>query len=434
LGEDGVVMAAERTTVGIVAIGSTGDVLPHLGVGAALADDGHDVVVATHESYRDAVTALGLGFHSLPMEPRDELTEERAARMRTGPSEAAAVVGEVFAPWVRRLAFGVDELTDRCDLVLLSTMAWPGIHSAMARGIPSISLHLQPLEPTREFPPSVLVGRRVPSVANRALGAYVQRLMHRPHMEVVNEIRGAHGLRPMTARDHVRWLADNDHPGLHGWSPSVARRPADWRGGLRVVGYWWPPSSTWIPPTELEDFIANGPAPVYIGFGSASPAPPAALAAMVSEAVREAGARAVVLAGWGGLGRRPELASDDVLVVDRVAHDWLFPRVAAAVHHGGCGTSAAAIRAGVPSVPVPVALDQPFWADRLHRLGVGTAPVRASGLTGRSLAEALRVATGDPGMAARARTLSQRVQAERGEHAVVEAVRGALDDRAKSPR
>ncbi|MDV3220442.1 glycosyltransferase [Intrasporangium sp.] len=416
-----------RATVGVVAIGSTGDVLPHLGVARALTDEGHEVVVATHESYRSHVTALGPAFHSLPMEPEEELTEERAARMRRGPTEAAAVVGEVFSPWARRLAFAVDEFTAGCDIVLLSTMAWPGIHSAMGRGIPSISLHLQPLEPTREFPPSVLAGRPLPRLANRALGAHVQRLMHRPHMAVVNEVRGAHGLAPMTERDHVRWLAETDHPGLHGWSPRVAARPRDWRGGLRVVGYWWPPSSTWSPSGELEDFLASGPPPVYIGFGSSSPAAPETLATVVRDALRESGTRAVVLAGWGGLAGRGELEGDDVIVVRRVAHDWLLPRVSAAVHHAGCGTSAAAIRAGVPSVPVPVSLDQPFWADRLHRIGVGTAPIPARRLSGSALGAAIRRATSDEAMAGRARVLAEQVRGERGDRAVVDAVRLALD-------
>jgi UDP:flavonoid glycosyltransferase YjiC (YdhE family) len=419
-------MTAGRATVGIVAVGSTGDVLPHLGVAMSLADEGHDVIFATHESHRRRVTSLGLAFHSLPMEPQDELTEERAARMRRSPREAAAAVGEAFLPWVRPLAFAIDDFTSGCDLVLLTTLAWPGIHSAAAQGIPSISLHLQPLEPTREFPPAVLTGRRLPRVANRVMAQQVQRLMLRPHMAVVNEIRRSHGLATMTAREHVQWLAASNHPGLHGWSPAVARRPADWRRELQVVGYWWPPSSEWSPPARLADFLSSGSPPVHIGFGSASPAPPEVLARVVRDAVQESGTRAVVVGGWAGLGDQPEFESDDVLVIDWAPHEWLFPRVSAVVHHAGCGTTAAALRAGVPSVPVPVALDQPFWAHRAHALGVATRPISPRELTGRALGDALRFAVRDRGMTARARELAGVISAENGTGAVVQAVRAQL--------
>jgi UDP:flavonoid glycosyltransferase YjiC (YdhE family) len=136
----------------------------------------------------------------------------------------------------------------------------------------------------------------------------------------------------------------------------------------------------------------------------------------VLEAVKQAGVRAVVQAGWAGL---DVSGSADVLTVGDVPHDWLFPRMAAVVHHAGAGTSAAGLRAGVPAVPVPVLADQPFWADRLYRLGAAARPIPLSRLTGGGLAAGLREVIGNPHRAARAQALSARLAGEDGADRII---------------
>ncbi len=196
-----------------------------------------------------------------------------------------------------------------------------------------------------------------------------------------------------------------------------------------VTGYWpLPPVSDWSPPADLAAFLDAGPPPVCIGFGSTPSEDPGALTATVLEAVRRAGVRAVLLSGWGGLvsagrseeGAGPATDRDDVIVVDEVPHEWLFPRMAAVVHHGGAGTTGAAFRAGVPAVVVPFVVDQPFWGSRVEALGVGPRPVPRRGLTAAALADALRIAVGDRAMAERAAGLGRRIRAEDGVAAAVE--------------
>src|SRR5207248_7957003 len=140
----------------------------------------------------------------------------------------------------------------------------------------------------------------------------------------------------------------------------------------------------WCPPPALVDFLADGPAPVYVGFGSMAPADAERLTAVALDALARADRRAVLLAGWAGLGRAA--GSDRVLVVDAIPHDWLFPRMSALVHHGGAGTTASGLRAGVPAVVVPFFGDQPFWGDRVWRLGVGARPIQRKALTADRLA------------------------------------------------
>jgi UDP:flavonoid glycosyltransferase YjiC (YdhE family) len=180
-----------------------------------------------------------------------------------------------------------------------------------------------------------------------------------------------------------------------------------------VTGYWFlDRPDDWRPPAALVDFLADGRPPIYVGFGSMAPADAERLTALALDALARADQRAVLLAGWAGLGRTA--ASDRVLVVDAVPHDWLFPRVAAVVHHGGAGTTAAGLRAGVPAVVVPFFADQPFWGERVWRLGVGARPIQRKALTTEQLAAAIRHVVADRPTRERAAALGERVRAEDG--------------------
>ncbi len=166
-------------------------------------------------------------------------------------------------------------------------------------------------------------------------------------------------------------------------------RPSDWRPGLDVAGNWWPrhdPADRL--PAALEDFLAAGPRPVLVGFGSMASGHGERLSELAVRALRGAGLRGILQAGSAGLAA----GGDDVLTVGDVPHTLLFPRLAAVVHHGGAGTSAAALRAGVPAVTVPVAADQPFWAGRLAALGAATDPIPFRSPTAERLAARLHQA------------------------------------------
>jgi UDP:flavonoid glycosyltransferase YjiC (YdhE family) len=203
-------------------------------------------------------------------------------------------------------------------------------------------------------------------------------------------------------------------PLLYCYSSAVAPPPDDWGDWIDVTGYWFLDRPTdWTPPEELAAFLDDGPPPVYVGgFGNMTNRDPRELARMVVHALAKTGQRAVILTGWGGL-QRSELPPG-ICAVDWVPFDWLLPRVSAVVHHGGSGTTAASLRAGVPTVVVPFFLDQFFWGRRVHALGVGPEPILRSRLTADALTEAIRTVTTDGGMRQRAEALSRRIRAEDG--------------------
>lgn len=200
---------------------------------------------------------------------------------------------------------------------------------------------------------------------------------------------------------------------LYGFSPLVLPRPADWPAWYRLTGYWFLDRPTgWTPPPRVVEFLAAGPPPVYVGFGSMVPRDPAATTGLVLGALRRAGVRGILATGWMGETAQP--LPHHVLALDDIPHDWLFPRVAAVVHHGGAGTTAAALRAGRPAVVVPFFADQPFWAQRVAALGVGPTPIPHRRLTLDGLAAAIRTAVRDGEIAQRALALGDGLRAEDG--------------------
>ncbi|HET7581660.1 MAG TPA: glycosyltransferase, partial [Candidatus Limnocylindria bacterium] len=161
-------------------------------------------------------------------------------------------------------------------------------------------------------------------------------------------------------------------------------------------------------PGEVEAFLEAGDPPVVVTFGSMAAPGPVALVTAVVNGIRHAGHRAIVQDGSKG-----SEASEGVLRIGGVDHRALFPRAAAIVHHGGAGTTHAAVAAGRPSVVVPHVGDQPFWADRLHRLGVAPAPVKITQLTAEAVAGRIGQAT-TASIRAAATDLGARVAGERG--------------------
>jgi UDP:flavonoid glycosyltransferase YjiC (YdhE family) len=214
-------------------------------------------------------------------------------------------------------------------------------------------------------------------------------------------------------------------PVLYGFSPAVIPPPSDWGANTHVTGYWFvEEAGDWQAPAALLDFLGSGPAPVYIGFGSMSNRDPGETTELIVQALARAGQRAVLLSGWGGL--QKENLPDSILMLDSVPHSWLFPRMSAVVHHGGASTTAAGLKAGVPSVIIPFMGDQPFWGQRVADLGAGPRPIPRKKLTVDNLAAAIREAVTDETMRRRAAILGQQIQKEDGIEAAV-AVIGQLE-------
>ncbi|MFE9000719.1 glycosyltransferase [Streptomyces sp. NPDC007875] len=391
----------------IVTAGSRGDVAPYTGLGRRLLAAGHEVAVAAHPPFAGLIGGCGLDHRPLPGDPR-ELIRTRARAASWEETRAA------MAAFLDRLADGVVAAADGAELVL--TAFGPAALSRAAGeayDVPVIGTYLVPACATREFalagaPGGDDLGPDGNLAAGRRLLADAEALQ----AGAVAGLRTRLGLPTATSQP----TGADIRPVFHGFSPLVVPRPADWPPQVEVAGYWWPARPLdWRPPAELVDFLQAGPPPVFIGFGSMAPGEGERLGELVTAAVARAGVRAVVQAGWAGL----TAAGDDVLTVGELPHDWLFPRTAAVVHHAGAGTTAAGLRAGVPAVPVPAMADQPFWAARLHRLGVAPRPLPLDALTAESLGTAITTCLTEPALRRRAAELADAIGAEDGVAAVL---------------
>jgi sterol 3beta-glucosyltransferase len=402
----------------IVTAGSRGDVAPFTGLGQALQQAGHHVALAAHDRFADLVRGCGLEYRALPGDPV-ELVRARTA----APSPEAAK--SVFAAFLDELGEGVIAAAAAGTDILLTAFGPAPLSrlAAEAMRIPSVGVYLAPGVPTREFPPPGWPAAGQPSpVDNLAAGREVLARTGSLYADVLRTLRARLDLPAATAQAPS---PPDDWPICHGFSPAVVPRPADWPAAVRVAGYWWPARRPgWQPPDQLVDFLAAGPPPVFIGFGSMTPNHER-LHEVVAAAVTRAGVRAVVQSGWADLGP----TGDDILVVGDLPHDWLFPRTAAVVHHAGAGTTGAGLRAGVPAVSVPVLVDQPFWADRLHRLGVAPDPLPLHELTADTLADALRSCLDRPGYRDRATELAHLIRADDGPAVVLSLITQLADGR-----
>ncbi|MGX8909994.1 glycosyltransferase [Streptomyces netropsis] len=411
----------------IATVGSRGDVAPYTGLGVRLRQAGHEVTIATHAGFAGLVGQAGLGFRALPVDPRAQLASAAGQRILRAGTGATAVMellrmGRTVMPALGRGL--LDAARQGTDLLLLAATTAPlGQVVAEALGVPTVGLFLQPLAPTREFPPVLTGTRSLGRPGNLLVGHALQSAVDRLITPPVRGLREELGLPRRGAGAERRRAVRQGMPLLHGFSPCVVPRPSDWPPCMEVTGYWWPsPPPGWRPPPRLADFLASGPPPVYVGFGSLVVAESERLGAVIGSALRTAKVRAVVQTGWSDL----SVTGDDVLAVDEIPHHWLFPRMAAVVHHAGAGTTAAGLRAGVPAVPVPAQLDAPFWARRLTALGVSPGPVPLAELSSDRLAAALRRAVEEPAHRHRARALAARINAEDGAAKVVATVERLL--------
>jgi UDP:flavonoid glycosyltransferase YjiC (YdhE family) len=408
------------STVAIAAVGSRGDVAPLTGVGVALREAGHRVVVTAYTPFSDLITACGLEFRELPA----DFTPGADA----GVSPKAALATMFTPRGVRDSGRTVlDALRDvPADVLLLSPLSELAGHPfAEAMGIPSLGVRMQPFSATAAYPPAVLGAWSAGSVGNRMAANAGAWTIDHLYGGVVAGFRRDLGLPKRSTRALRRYRSDANWPILHGYSPIVLPRPDDWRPGLDVVGYWWPAPTGWQPPQTLTDFLAAGPAPVFIGLGSTVVTERRAgeLTDLIADALGQAGVRGVVQSGWAGL----DVLGDDVLTIGDAPHDWLFPRMAAVAHHCGAGTSAAALRAGVPTIALPgPAGDQPFWARRLHQLGATAAPIPQRKLTADGLAAAIRTAVTDHQIRDTTRQLAGRIENADGAAYVVATVDNLL--------
>ncbi len=401
----------------VFAAGSRGDIQPCVVLSRGLQQAGYRVCLAAPQDFAGFIRKHEVGFYPLRGDVQQIMASDTGRRfMETGganPIKSIRAVRAMIGPVVMRM---VEDAYAACRdaeaLICLGVLSSFGHSIAEALNIPLVHIEPTPLLPTRAFPaPSWPIQRNLGGLHNYCSGMAMLQVIWLWYSPFVNEFRQRLGLSTYTAARFYRALRST--PMLSAYSPSLIPHPADWPESVHVTGYFFLDSQAdWQPSSELKAFLDAGDPPVYIGFGSMAGRNPEQLAKLILGALAKSGQRGLLLTGWGGL--RTELVPDNVFVVDAAPHSWLFPHMAAVVHHGGAGTTAEGLRAGVPTVIVPFVFDQHFWGARIKALGLGPDPIPQKNLTADRLADAIRIAVTDPGMKRRANACGEAIRAENG--------------------
>jgi sterol 3beta-glucosyltransferase len=410
----------------LLAHGSRGDVQPFIALAYGLKQAGHPVRLVLNVEFEGLARRYGLECYPLPAQVQSMLeTEAGQAMLKSGGLVRSL---RYFLREARHNANQVmEESWKGCqgaDVLVYSMIDLWGYDIAEKLGIRGMPVFLIPSLPTGEFPPPQGLPPDWPGPFNR--------LMHRLFLELVWQVM----YRPLISSFRYKVLGLKGMPHmhallhafqLHAYSPTVVPRPADWPACAQITGYWFLPSpENWQPSEALSLFLEQGEPPVYVGFGSMANRDAPAMTSLVLEAAKMAGKRLVLASGWGGLTAANDTAgagqTSQVFMLDSAPHDWLFTRMAVVVHHGGAGTTAAGLRAGVPAVIIPHFGDQPFWARRVHALGASPPPIPRKRLTAEKLVQAIQSATNDTIMRERTRLLGEHIRAEHGVERAIESI------------
>ncbi|KAL2270208.1 hypothetical protein VTJ83DRAFT_2392 [Remersonia thermophila] len=444
-----------RLNVVIQIVGSRGDVQPFVALGQVLRDTyGHRVRLATHATFKSFVEENGLEFFNIGGDPAQlmafmvknpgllpGLDSLKSGDIRKRRREIQEILngcwrscieagdGMDVEPSQRQkdepaggdpLAWAGDPKSRPfvADAIIANPPSFAHIHIAEKLGIPLHVMFTMPWTPTKSFPhplADIVATNTDAAITNYVSYALVEMLTWQGLGDVINRFRtNTLELEPISLMWGPGLLTRLRIPTTYCWSPALTPKPADWPGEISVSGFYFLNlESAYAPDPALAAFLAAGPPPVYIGFGSIVVDDPDKLTRTIFGAILKSGVRAIVSKGWGGIGADAHDVPDGVFMLGNCPHDWLFKRVSAVVHHGGAGTTAAGILAGRPTVVVPFFGDQIFWGSMVARAGAGPAPIPFKKLTAEKLAGAIELAL-RPETQARAAELGDKIKQEKG--------------------
>ena len=408
----------------ILAVGTRGDVQPYVALGLGLQAAGHQVQLASIGVFKKFVISQGLNFASL-----GDISPEFGQRVQAVKNRSTlafhGLLGRVS--WWRIFASGFERLLnnywDVCqgsEAIIYSQLALPGYHIAEKLRVPCYAAYTHPITRTRNFPYALCTSNNLDSTLNWLTYICEEQISWQFTRNKINQWREeVLELPPIPLTGLYRQQQQQQIPILYCYSPTVIQKPTDWPDWAHITGYWFlDRSPDWNPPTDLVDFLKSGPPPIYIGFGSRTDYNPEAMTDLVLTALAKTEQRCILLAGQGGLGNTN--LPDDVFKIESVPFDWLFPQIAAVIHHGGAGTMAAALRAGIPSFVTPFAADQPFWGQQVANLGAGYPPIPGKKLTVEKLVAAIQAVISNESMKARSLALGEKIRSEDGVARAVE--------------
>ncbi|KAI5950755.1 ATG26 [Candida jiufengensis] len=416
----------------LLTIGSRGDVQPYIALGLGLQKEGHKVTIATHSEFKDWIEKYKFTFKEIAGDP-GELMSFMVGHNTMSVSFLKDAQAK-FKDWIKKLLASSWQACQGSDILIESPSAMAGIHIAEALVIPYYRAFTMPWTRTRAYPHAFFVpdGNRGGSY-NYLTHVLFENIFWKGIQAQVNKWRVEELDLPKT---NLYRMQQTKVPFLYNVSPCIMPPANDFPDWVKVTGYWFldEGGSDFEPPKELVEFMDEAARDekklVYIGFGSIVVNDATSLTKAVIEAVQSADVRCILNKGWSDRGQSKDKDKIEVELpkeiynTGSVPHDWLFPKVDAAVHHGGSGTTGATLKAGTPSIIKPFFGDQFFYATRIEELGVG---IGLKKLTAKSLADALITVTEDLKIVEKAKKVSEQISHEHGVLSAIESIYSELE-------
>ena len=395
----------------ILTYGSRGDVQPFLPLSVRLRENGHSVKLAAPSRFTNLVEEHGIEFVPLAGDP-----EDLSRRLNNAGHNFVKLLRELMNHTIK-IGADVWSQTERAcedaDLIIHTFTHAVGGHTlAREKNIPDVHIQTFPMfTPTGDYP-NITMPHGLPRLLNRFTHRFSARLTWWTSRLGFEHVRR----RTRLPRRKLYWPFDHNplHPRtpvLCAWSPSVLPSSNDWPQNVHVTGYYFfPLDHSYQPPAELLPFLQGSESPVCVSFGSMVNRDRERIDRIVRESLRQTGNRGMILSGWSGI---QESSTRDLLYLESTPHDWLLPRCKLVIHHGGAGTTAAGLRAGIPNIVIPFMGDQPFWGERIHAIGAGPKPILIKDLSIEKLSQAI-VESEKQSFSERAKLIAQHIATEDG--------------------
>ncbi|MGK7950109.1 MAG: glycosyltransferase [Xenococcaceae cyanobacterium] len=357
----------------ILTVGTRGDVQPFIALGIGLKKAGYEVQIVTHSFFESWIRSYGFDFAVIEGNPQEYIESEEGREMLESGSNPVKFLGSLarsMNPFVARLLSDMWQVCRSTDVIIAHSILFWTYDLAQQLKVPYFLASFIPLTPTTKYPAAIGSGKSLGALGNYLSYSLSSLLIWQIFRKPVNKwLQTNFSLPPSPFwRSPLLRMRKQKVPLLYAYSNYVLPKPSSWSNEIQVTGYWFlEPEKDWKPPTDLVDFLNGGSPPVYIGFGSMSDRDPEYITKIVLAALEKTKQRGIISTGWGGISNAD--LGDRLFKINSVPHDWLFPNCAAIVHHGGAGTTAASLKAGVPSIIVPFFSDQPFWGHRVADLG-----------------------------------------------------------------
>lgn len=398
--------------ISILTVGSRGDVEPFLALGKKLVEAGYKVRLVTHPEFMSLADEYRTSLSPVRLTAKEFLTKT----MQPPPMNFLSLVRvlrSVVEPLLKSLLTDMWLAAKGSDVIISSGTALWGLDIAEKLAVPHVLVGLQPLLPTGDFPhvlmPDWLNGGLLNKLSASTVGILywqvVSRSINTWRKDVLNLSE-----RNAPFSESAAW-AEQLH--LLAYSPAVIPQPKDWRGNVHTTGYWTTENSErFTPDPQLVNFISSGPKPVYVGFGSMIYKDVESTLETVVSALNRTHQRGVISFKQEHI--KNTRLPDSIINTGTTSHRWLFPQVSAVIHHGGAGTTASALLAGVPSLVVPFFGDQPFWAKRIAELGLSPQPIPKKELSPEKLASGIQKILESQEMRQRSQEIGAQVRSEQG--------------------